>query len=167
MGSWLVFQRRENPRTLNDVYDSNQEYMFEDGYSLQGLQRYALGIFYRVVPDFFLLRWIFGFSGDIDKSIKMHRESLTFKAGNGPCSQLMYAVAMLCKTGGDKGEKETKTAFKVLSKLEKFKTNDESGLICVKDATKLKQKPDNACGYTKAKQQETDEEKMKAQLKKK
>ncbi len=148
----------------NAVYTSEQEYIFEDGYSLQGLVRYALGIFYRVVPDVFLLRWFFGFSGDIDKSIEMHRESLKFAGGKAACSQLMYAISMLCKTDGDKDETLTGQAFTVLDRVSSIKTASESSLICVKDAGKIKQNPGNACGYTKAKQQEVDEKAISKKL---
>lgn len=148
----------------NDVYDSKKEYIFEDGYALQGLVRYTLGIFYRVVPDIFVLRWFFGFSGDIDKSIQMHKESLTFIGGKSACSQLMYAVAMLCKTDGDKGDALTKEAFAVLDTVASIKTGSESSLICVNDAGRIKRKPSDSCGYTKAKQQEVDKDAISQKL---
>ena len=53
-------------RVLNlwlDLKKSKQDYVFDDGYSLQGLNYYALGIFYRVVPESRILKWLFGISG--------------------------------------------------------------------------------------------------------
>ncbi|MFW7381855.1 MAG: hypothetical protein ACOH5I_23820 [Oligoflexus sp.] len=146
------------------TYQSNMDYQFEDGYALQGLVRYALGIYHRVVPDFFLLRWVFGISGDMDISIAMHQESLAFKGGGGPCGYLELSVSMLCKTKGNTKEPLTAKAFQHLDKVSKLTTNSEDTLICIQDAGRLRQDPSIACGYTKAKQQETDEEAMKAQL---
>ena len=145
-----------------DVYNSKTNYVFSDGYSLQGLTRYALGIFYRVVPDFFLLRWFFDISGDIDKSVKMHKEAIAFKGGKGPCSQMMYAVAMLCKSEGEKSHPMTGQAFGVLDKIAAADSKgNESAMVCINDAPKLKAKPSDACGYTKAQVQKRDEESLK------
>ncbi|SMF78417.1 hypothetical protein [Pseudobacteriovorax antillogorgiicola] len=153
--------------TWLEVYDSDQEYIFKDGYSLQGIVRYALGIFYRVVPDFFLLRWFFGFSGDIDKAVAMHRESLGFTGADGACSKMMLAVAMLCKSEGDKKDKLTGEAFSLLDEIAATpKTEDQSAMVCINDAPRVKKKPGDACGYTKAQVQSRDEETMKAQMKK-
>ena len=146
-----------------EVYNSDQDYVFDDGSSLQGLVRYAMGIYYRVVPDFFLLRWIFGISGDIDKSVKMHRESLAYEGLNEPCPKLMLAAAMLCKSDAEPKSKLSQEANKLLSAIEKANKNvGESTLVCIEDASMLKVKPDNACGYTKAQVQKRDEASLKA-----
>jgi hypothetical protein len=147
-----------------DVYNSGVDYHFPDGYALQGITRYALGIFHRVVPDFFLLDWIFGFSGDIDTSVAMHKESLAFKGGKGPCGWLMLSAAMLCKTEGDKDAEMSQEAFAYLDKANKYETQSADTLICVNDAGRMKSQPTQACGYTKAKQQATDEEAVKKEL---
>ena len=148
-----------------DVYESNMNYVFQDGYQLQGIVRYALGIFYRVVPDFFLLKWMFGISGDIDKSIVMHEEALEY-GNRGPCAKLMLSVSMYCKTGGDPGESYTKKASNIVDEILASQTTSEDTRICLKDAARIRNEPAKACGYTKAKQQETDEDAIKKQLNK-
>ena len=137
----------------------------EDGYQLQGIVRYALGIYHRVIPDFFLLRWMFGISGDIDVAVAMHEESFNF-ATRSPCALLMYSVAMLCKTEGDPDEPLTAKAHAVIDEIMVADAPAQDAKICQADAQRVRQAPDKACGYTKAKQQETDEDAMKEKMKK-
>lgn len=147
-----------------EVYASDQEFIFEDGMSLQGLVRYALGIYFRVVPDFILLDWLFDISGDIKKSVQMHRESLVFEGGDGPCSKLMLAVSLLCKSDGEANDPETKQAFNILDQIKITpKYNSQSAMVCVDDAPKLKKKPGDACGYTKAQVQKRDKKALEEQ----
>ena len=146
----------------NDVLDGRQQYIFDDGYSLQSLVHYALGIFYRVVPDVFILRWVMGFSGDIDKSVEMHRKSVELPGGGGACSYLMLTAALLCQADGE----VTAEAKSFIGEIKMMKTDGDSEAICVRDAAKLERKPADGCGYTKAQQQERSEEAMKAKLKK-
>lgn len=146
------------------AYDSKMDYQFDDGYALQGIVRYALGIYHRVVPDFFLLRWVFGLSGDLDISIAMHQESIKFPGGSRPCAYLELSVAMLCKSKGNTKHELTAKAFSHLDRISNETTNSEDTLICIQDASRIRQDPSQACGYTKARQQATDEDAIKAEM---
>lgn len=148
------------------AYMSNMDYTFQDGYSLQGIVRYGLGIYYRVVPDFFLLRWIFGISGNMDMSVTMHREALSFPGGGGPCARLELSVSMLCKSKGKDKHPLTGEAYTYLDQVSKETTTSEDTMICINDASRIRKDPSQACGYTKARQQVTDEEEMKRELEK-
>ena len=46
----------------------------------------------------------------------------------------------------------------LLTKVTKSKGADLIQQVCIKDASKLLDKPENSCGYTTARQQETSEE---------
>lgn len=146
----------------NEVVEGKQQYIFDDGYSLQSLVHYGLGIFYRVVPDFFILRWVLGFSGDIDKSVEMHRKAVKLPGGGGTCSYLMLTAALLCQADGEL----TNESKNLISEIKEMKSDGDSESICKRDALKLESKPEDGCGYTKAQQQERSEEAMKAKLKK-
>ncbi len=45
------------------------DYTTPNGENLQASSCLALGVYYRLCPSFFLLRWMFGISGDLDKSV--------------------------------------------------------------------------------------------------
>jgi tetratricopeptide (TPR) repeat protein len=45
------------------------DYMTPNGENLQASSCVALGVYYRLCPSFFLLRWMFGISGDLDKAV--------------------------------------------------------------------------------------------------
>ncbi|HTP13253.1 MAG TPA: hypothetical protein VMM37_06465 [Bacteroidota bacterium] len=45
------------------------DYTTPNGENLQASSCVALGVYYRLCPSFFLLKWMFGISGDLDKSV--------------------------------------------------------------------------------------------------
>ncbi len=45
------------------------DYTTPNGENLQASSCLALGVYYRLCPSFFLLKWMFGISGDLDKSV--------------------------------------------------------------------------------------------------
>ncbi|HTR80542.1 MAG TPA: hypothetical protein VMM58_02860 [Bacteroidota bacterium] len=45
------------------------DYTTPNGENLQASSCLALGVYYRLCPTFFMLRWIFGISGDLDKAV--------------------------------------------------------------------------------------------------
>jgi tetratricopeptide (TPR) repeat protein len=54
---WLVAVNRKS------------DYTTPNGENLQASSCIALGVYYRLCPSFFLLRWMFGISGDLDKAV--------------------------------------------------------------------------------------------------
>ena len=147
------------------VSRSDYNFNFSKNVSMQGSVRYALGMFYRLIPDFFLLDWLFDVRGDIDKSIKYHRESIAID-GKNACATLMLAASLMCKSKGEKGEPSTREGMNLLAETKAAKTDNITIQVCVRDAQKLMDNPSNGCGYTTAKQQETDEEAFKRQQEK-
>ena len=129
---------------------------------MQGAVRYALGIFYRLVPDFLALEWMYGVMGDLEKSVAFHRKSLAIDDPMLPCSNLMLAVALMCLAEDleDEGEdilaqktlEEGLNFLKVVGKSEaKFSVNS---ITCQKDSERLQRHHGDACGYSMARQQE-------------
>ena len=51
------------------------DYTTPNGENLQASSCVALGVYYRLCPSFFLIRWIFGISGDLDKSVEYCRKA--------------------------------------------------------------------------------------------
>ncbi len=139
--------------TWLEVIASPYDIKFRPNVTLQGVSRFALGLFYRLVPDMFLTDWIWGIRGDIDTSIRYHREALTFDPKN-PCAHLMLAVSLLCKVKGDPKSPEYAEAMILLSDTEKEKPIDVAQEVCINDAPKIRSEAHRTCGYTQAKYQE-------------
>ncbi len=136
------------------VAQSKYNLKFTHQVTMQGAVRYALGIFYRLVPDLAVLDWMYGVRGNIQKSIKFHRESLAIDDPNLPCSNLMLGVSLICSAKGakDKAWQEGMSFLKATQATTKIYT--VNSIICRNDAGKLMKKPDDACEYSVVGQQQ-------------
>ncbi len=150
-----------------DVIKSEQNYPFSKGNTIQGAARYALGIFYRLVPDSIFLRVMFSANGDIDKSIKMHKESIE-KDGPNACNLMMLGVSQLCSVKGKTKSEVGIEALKNFAEAKKFPVKNALAATCVNDIPELEKNPTLACGYETSRQQEekSDEEIKKLNEKK-
>ncbi len=136
-----------------EVVQSGVDMPFRPNVSLQGSAHYGLGLFYRLVPNFFLMDWLFHIRGNIDESIKYHRAALKFDGAN-PCYQLMLGVALLCKVKGNPETPEYAEAMKLLEEPAHTKAIDVAQAVCVHDVPKIRSEPKKTCGYTQAKYQD-------------
>lgn len=132
------------------VIQQDKNMAFRSNVSLQGSAYYGLGLFFRLVPDFFLVEWLWGIRGNLDRSIEYHRKAAEFDQTN-PCAQLMLAVALMCKSKGKKEAREYEEALSYFDKTLKLEPIDISQKICKTDAQILRFNPDKNCGYTQAK----------------
>lgn len=154
-------------RLWNDVVESEYNFHFFANVSAQGSVRYGLGIFYRLVPDMTLLKWLFGVRGNIDRSIELHREGISLD-GDNTCSRLMLAVSLVCKGKGDFQTEAGAEGLRYLRQASQAQKDPNLMMqICAKDALKVIGDGNLACGYATAKQQEVSEEAVeKSKLKK-
>jgi hypothetical protein len=135
-----------------EVVDSKLDLQFRPNVSLQGSVHYGLGLFFRLVPNFFLMDWIFHIRGNIDESIRYHRAAMNFDGGN-PCYNLMLAVSLLCKVKGKANTPEFTEAMNLLN-APMPKAIDVAQAVCVHDVPKIRNEPKKVCGYTQAKYQD-------------
>ncbi|HYX39057.1 MAG TPA: hypothetical protein VE954_38625 [Oligoflexus sp.] len=135
-----------------EVVASGVDIQFRPNVSLQGSAHYGLGLFYRLVPNFFLMDWIFHIRGSIDESIKYHRAALKFD-GENPCYTLMLSVSLLCKVKGKPNTPEYTEAMQLLN-APLPKPIDVAQAVCVHDVPKIRSEPKKTCGYTQAKYQD-------------
>lgn len=142
-----------------EVSKSNYNFRFTQKVSMQGAVRYALGIFYRLVPDYAVLDWLYGVRGDIDKSVAYHRNSLGIDAKDLPCSNLMLGVALLCRADGDKTSKSWQEGYTYLNKAtQSTGVYTVNSTVCRRDAFALQKTPGDSCGYSVVGQQEKADE---------
>lgn len=154
-----IRRAKDVERLWLEVVNSEYNYNFYPTISMQGSVRYGLGIFYRLVPDLRILSWFFGVRGSIDKSIVMHRAGISID-GTNVCSDLMLAASIVCKESGEKTSSLGKEGFSLLDKAAASKPKNITFQVCAKDAGKILHDPGLACGYSTAKQQDIDEEKI-------
>ncbi len=147
-----------------EVRDSPYDHRFSGRSTLQGADRYALGLFYRLVPDFFLMKWLFDVKGDISKSVAFHRENLELDGPN-VCSKTMLAVSLICEGDSEFTSKSGKEGLKQLKEARSYPVTSALFASCAKDLDKLEANPKMACGYETSRQQETSEEDFKKQQK--
>ncbi|HYX34970.1 MAG TPA: hypothetical protein VE954_17885 [Oligoflexus sp.] len=163
-----ILSSLKNAKTVEklwvDVLNSNVNYHFYPHITMQGSVRYGLGMFYRLVPDMWLIHWLFDVRGSLDKSIKLHREGIALD-GTNACSDIMLAVSLICKAKGDRKSSQGQEGFALLDKAARANTENINLKLCVTDAQKVAQDPSRACGYTTTKQQDVSEEAVKSQNK--
>ena len=140
-----------------EVIESRVNHKFWNGASLQGLTHYGLGMFHRLIPDFFLIRWTFGLDTDISRAVAYHERAIEIDGGGGTCYTLMLAAAKLCRdVGSDRGD-----SLKRLQLLSERTSASRGERVCLEGAKSLHSNPANACGYTIAKVQDLDESQIK------
>lgn len=149
-----------------ELVKKNKNIVFQSNVTLLGSVHYALGLFYRLVPDFFLIDWLWDIRGDLDQSIYHHRQAVKYDPKN-PCTNLMLAVSLFCKADGKKSTVEYKEALSYLDQARQSPAIDVAQQVCWQDVPQIRAKPNRTCGYTQAKyHEEASEEDLKKQQKK-
>lgn len=161
-----IFSSLKNAKLVEKLWtetvESRYQHNFGPNSSLQGAARYALGLFYRLVPDLTLLKWLFGVKGDISKSVAYHKEALELDPPN-VCSRTMLAVAYICEGKSDFSTPSGKAGLAQLKEAKKLPVSSALFASCAKDLNRLEQDPKLACGYETSRQQETSEEELNKQ----
>lgn len=117
----------------------------------------GLGQFYRVVPDWRFLQWVFGAKGDIDKSVELQSKAVEREPGRIEYIKEL-GVSLLCrgtKTGNNQDIEAGKNELKKIKGLKATKPTDE---IDKQHAEALIADPSLACGYSRDEQQEVSKE---------
>lgn len=155
-----IFASLKHGGTIRDAFklaaESSYNFQFRPNVSMKGAAHYGLGLFYRLVPDNFLIDWIWGIRGNLDRSIELHEAAISYDKSN-PCSLLMLSVALLCKFHDEPESSSYQKAMTILDRASKINPIDTPQEVCVQEVPKIRNKPDRTCGYTQAKYQEEEE----------
>lgn len=143
-----------------------QNYRYASGNTGIAISAFALGIMYRIAPHNWFLKLISPVDGDLGKSIKFHQQSLSMNPTE-PESYTELGVSYLCKWIIDEDDSAKGQGIEILKKCRTLpKPRSKTSMMSYNDCKKLINKPKLACGYSKDRQQETDADKIKAQVKK-
>lgn len=119
----------------------------------------ALGIYYRMIPDSWLVNMIAGVRGSLDKSLEMHEKSV---ACSGPRIRSLkeLAVTQLCKGTTNKDPVMLAAGVATINRYLTLKPSMEADIIDLKHAGRLLGDPNLACGYSRDGQQDLDEKQL-------
>lgn len=135
-----------------EVANSDINYQFTPEVSLQGSVNYALGLYYRLVPDSRFMDWFFNVRGSLTRSVEYHSKNLEID-GSTPCGNLMLAAAILCAEQKKKSHSAEQSPEELLARGKKYEGFDVNQKVCQDFSFRLAQQPRLACGLTTAKQQ--------------
>lgn len=146
--------------------EGKQHYRYASGNTSIGVSAFALGVMYRLAPHGWFMRLLSPVDGDLDKSIKFHKQTLKTKPTEAEYSTELGA-SYLCKWQLKKDKEALRIGKEVLTRCSELPVpRTATSKISHRDCSRLKNSPKLACGYSKDRQQETDPDKIKAQVKK-
>jgi tetratricopeptide (TPR) repeat protein len=118
----------------------------------------TLGIFYRLVPDWFFIRWIAGTRGDIKKSLRWLEKADRCSPGKIRVLKEL-AVGQLCYADRRDDAVQAQKGQATLRRLLKMKAPQETDRIDQAHARWLLNHPNEACSYSRDGQQDLDKAK--------
>ncbi len=119
----------------------------------------ALGIFYRLIPDWWIVQALAGTRGDLHKSLEMHQKSVAC-AGEQIRNLKELAVTQLClgqRTGDDALIEEGK---RTINRFLALTPAMEAEVVDLKHGAMLLADPSLACEYSRDGQQDLDRKKL-------
>ena len=134
---------------LTALKDTKTVYVAADqGSSWPGDTYYALGQFYRLVPDWALVQLLVGTKGDIDKSISYHRKAMKQTPNRVEIAKEL-GVSLLCKGTRD-GDSAATTEGRVwLGKAAAMPSVKRTDTIDKEQIPVILQREADACGYSR------------------
>jgi len=119
----------------------------------------ALGIFYRLVPDYWIVKVISGTRGDLDKSLKMHQRGVAC-AGERIRNIKELAVTQLC-IGTKRNQPEMiEAGKKSVNRYLAIAPRANQDFVDIRHGADLLLDPSIACSYSRDGQQDLDESKI-------
>lgn len=120
---------------------------------------HALGIYYRLVPDWWIVQVLAGTRGDLEQSLAWHRKAVDCGPDNVQ-NWKELGVTELC-IGQKKGDEAMLAAGKAsLQKVTTLRADTARSKVDVRHAQMLLRDPSLACEYSRDGQQDLDEDKL-------
>ena len=144
------------------VADSGLTYSSLDNNEMLPCDAYqALGIFYRLVPDWWIVQVLAGTRGDLDKSLALTRKAV--ECGPDRIGAMKeYAVTQLCIGKKRRDDALLAGGKETLRALQKLPPGNPTDQIDVAHAALLLADPGIACEYSRDGQQDLDKAKLDA-----
>lgn len=131
--------------------------------------QYGLGVYYRMAPDWWIMKVMLGTRGDKKKAVELFKAATTAQPYRLEL-QKEYAVALLCDGTANDDEKHLAEGKAIMKKIVAgdYDAQDvrATDVIDKKHAAEMLADPEKACGYSRDGYQEIDREKAEAMYKK-
>ena len=128
-----------------------------DSASFPGDVYFALGQFYRLCPDWTIVKMFIGTKGDIDESIRWHRKGVAFSPSRPEMSKEL-GVSLLCKANREGDAKALAEGKQWLNKAMEMPSQKTTDDIDKKQIPIILSRADDACGYSRDGWQEVSRE---------
>ncbi len=142
---WLVAVNRKS------------DYTTPNGENLQASSCLALGVYYRLCPTFFLLKWIFGISGDLDKAVAYCKKAYDLDSTRIEIVK-EYGVALITRGLDSKNEMEIEQGKEYLRKVLSLPLRLQTDKIDIEHSKMLLKNISLCPGYSRDEQQDISEE---------
>jgi len=119
-----------------------------DQSSFPGDVYFALGQFYRLCPDWMMVKLLVGTKGDIDESIRWLRKGVAFSPAR-PEMAKELGVSLLCKASRDGDTGSVAEGKKWLQKAAAMPSHKATDHIDKKQIPIILAKSEDACGYSR------------------
>jgi tetratricopeptide (TPR) repeat protein len=140
--------------------DRKSDYVTPNGENLQASSCLALGVYYRLCPTFFLLKWIFGISGDLDKAVDYCRKALVLDSTRIEIVK-EFGVALITRGLDQDKSKDVEDGKQYLKKVFTLPWRLQTDSIDVAHSTMLLNNIKLCPGYSRDDEQDVSEESFK------
>lgn len=145
---WLVAVNRKS------------DYVTQHGENLQASANIALGVYYRLCPSFFLLKWTFGISGDLDKAVSYCKRAYALDSTRIEIVK-EYGVALITRGLDKKNQQDIEKGKEFLHKTQTLPLRLNTDRIDIEHSKMLLNDISLCPGYSRDEQQEISEEAYK------
>ncbi len=140
--------------------DRKSDYTTPNGENLQASSCLALGVYYRLCPTFFLIRWLFGISGDLNKSVDYCRRAYELDSTRIEIVK-EYGVALITSGLDRENKKDIEDGKEYLRKVPFLPLRLQTDTIDIGHSKMLLNNINLCPGYSRDEQQDVSEESYK------
>jgi tetratricopeptide (TPR) repeat protein len=145
--------------------DRKSDYTTQHGENLQASANLALGVYYRLCPTFFLLKWMFGISGDLDKSVEYCKRAYELDSTRIEIVK-EYGVALITRGLDRKNNDDIEAGKAFLRKVPTLPLRLHTDTIDIAHSKMLLNDISLCPGYSRDEQQDISEEAFEKEQKK-
>ena len=136
------------------------DYVTPNGENLQASSCLALGVYYRLCPTFFLLRWFFGISGDLNKAIVYCKQAYNLDSTRIEIVK-EYGVALITRGLDSKNSSDIEAGKEYLRKVPSLPLRLQTDSIDIAHGRMLLSNIELCPGYSRDEEQDVSEESFK------
>ena len=140
--------------------DRKSDYTTPNGENLQASSCLALGVYYRLCPTFFLIRWLFGISGDLNKSVEYCQKAYQLDSTRIEIVK-EYGVSLITSGLDRENKKDIEDGKEFLRKVASLPMRLQTDTIDIHHSKMLLNSISLCPGYSRDEQQDVSEESYK------